>query len=94
VEEWRKRKAKERTLGSLILHEHLQDINVLTSREGVTSDTHAKRLSKSNLRRRVNRLVSEGSRTRDDTDGDDTGAVGADETGLRLAAERLGDLLE
>jgi hypothetical protein len=89
---------------------------VLTSREGVTSDTHAKRLSKSNLRRRVNRLVSEGSRTRDDTDGtggedvsghdtdlatsavggggDDTGAVGADETGLRLAAERLGDLLE
>lgn len=52
---------KSLTLCSIILQESLDDIDVLRSREGVTADTDAERLSEPDAGRLVNGLVGQGS---------------------------------
>ena len=55
------------TLSLVILHESLYDINMLRAGEGVSTDTDAKSLTKSNFRGLVNSFVCQCSRTRNDT---------------------------
>lgn len=57
----------QRTLRRLVLHEDLEDVDVLRAREGVAADTDAEGLAEADLGRCVDGLVGEGTRTRDDT---------------------------
>lgn len=54
-------------LGSLVLEEELQYIDVLRAGEGVTADTNAERLAEANVGGLCDRLVRQSSRARDDT---------------------------
>lgn len=67
--------SSRRTLGRLVLHEHLEDVDVLRARERVAADADAQRLAEADLGRRVDGLVSERARARDDTcrEGERTG---------------------
>lgn len=80
---------------------------MLSTREGVTTDTNAKRLAQANVGRLRDGLVRQGTRTRDDADFawlvdvpgldthlatkgvDNARAIGADETRLGLAVQRV-----
>lgn len=97
------------TVGLLILQEHVEAVDEVGTREGVTTNTDDERLAKTLLGGLVDGFVGQSTGTRYDTDtatlvnesghdtdlaeagGDDTGAVGSNETGLRLGLEHIGD---
>lgn len=56
------------TLGSGVLQQDFEGVDVGGSREGISSDSNDERLSESDSGGLVNGLVVEGSRTRDDSD--------------------------
>lgn len=55
------------TIGILIFKEELDDIDVLGTREGVTTDTNAETLTKTDGSGLCNCLVGQSTRPRDDT---------------------------